>query len=591
MTLEFIYHQLKNISYEDWQGGITDGIESMTNRLKAEDKVRIFVDNSANFGHQTSSVLLMKRLIDGFGFKGGGKSVTMVYPVKDADATLAKLSLLIKGLDPTNPVGVTYNTVPLKFMTVDQLDKDPLEININYGFTGGADSDPPNFPNMYAEALKVNCFLRLQPYLWSTPQQIQFGNAFKNYEPENLNENADFGGFLQLRGWYVPDEYWTPTNEDWEYYTNATNPGVTADLAYHSQLAYALIKFMDTNANANAIRLMPCYGIKENNQLGMPPDQLLPTVISTALGGSYLTPAKTPAVVVSMNNSMDDQEYLQSIIVSKGGKTFSEIGAGFAVDGAKAEVNNLTEQLSSGKRKRNLESDLDKANRQLANYQRLSNNQQQEFESRRLWLTTRNAQIGVNVLSTRNRGFGEPVTVEELDQVLLNIIQPNIAKPTVLFLELGALPPLLFNYFMFRASFPSVFEGANTTNTVLNQGRCYLRMVNRSIKVDANMYPIPWVKSKGMNAARLRSQRSANAVLNALLSSPTVPSKFVPNITLTTNYIRDFYFPDDTVLPKYYKSTYAFYHDPINDKLALGLSILDQVADSLKIPILLVEEK
>lgn len=594
MAFEFIT-KLIGTSPKVWSTATTTAIAQITARLAAETEVRIFVDNSPNFGNQSCSVLLMKQLIDTYGFTGSGKTVTMAYPDAKSQETLNKLATLLPGLNPDNPQNIVYNQVTIRFMTVEALIANGAIGQVNYGFTGGADgSQTRDTLNWFAINLKVNLFLRLQPYLWvSFPQQVQYGGALRETPSYNLTSVTAFGWPFNYRGWYVPDAYWIPTQDDWTYYT--TSADVSPDIQYHSSLAKMLVQFIDDNPDK--LRLMPVYGIKGgSNQMRMQPEQLLPTVVSTALGGAYLDPDKLPAVVVSMNNDISDKQYNSSLDVCHGLRTNDETLAFDAFNATtEAELNARTalevaQKTNDGRDLNKLQQDLATAVADLTDAQRSNIMQNTGWKARAGWLDDRNANLGVTFVSSMKRNNDAPITVNQLNTALSDLIDPQkTARPAVLFLELGSLPPLLFNYLMSLANYPNVFEGANTANLALNQGGCYLRMKNASSDAGTNnlRYPQCWYSTRlnSYTKSSMKSLAAADGVTSALAQNMFSAVNFVPNITLTTEYLNDFYFSTNNTLRNYYAQNQAYYHNPNNDKLMLGLSFLNQIAINQKIPI------
>ncbi|HEY8096036.1 MAG TPA: hypothetical protein VIE65_08035, partial [Methylobacter sp.] len=583
MAFEFITN-LIGTSPKVWSTATTTAVTQISARLAAETEVRIFVDNSINFGHQSCSVLLMKQLIDTYGFTGVGKTITMTYPAYDYVNTLKKLALLIPGLDPggNQPTEPPYQPAPIQnygnsgvtiaFTTVEALP----DVQINYGFTAGADDGAGRDTlNWFAINLRVNLFLRLQTYQRPGVQQVQYGGVNQGTPPYDLTSVTAFGWPFNYRAWYIPDAYWIPTMADWTYYT--TSPDVSENSRYHTSLAQELVRFI--TANPDSLRLMPVYGIKsQQGQVGMPPDKLLPTIISTALGGGYLDPAHQPAVVVSMNNDLTDEQYNMSLNVCHGLRTSDEILALNAFNEAReAELSarNTLQTAIAGADLDQLQQNLNEATANLASAQRRNNMQTAGWESRVAWLTPRNAGLGVRFVSSVPRNGNAAVTDEQLAADLATLIDPlQTPRPAVLFLELGALPPLIFNYLMSLATYPNVFEGANSNNLALNQGGSYLRMKNNyGLPYENNVrYPQCWYSSRynSYTKSAMESLAAANGVTSALEQNLFSAANFVPNITITTNYLNHFYFSADNTLRTYYTQNQAYYHNPNNDKLMLG---------------------
>ncbi len=590
MALEFISNII-GTSPKVWTTSTATAVAQIQVRMAAATEVRIFVDNSINFGHQSGSVLLMKRLVDYFGFHGEGKTVTMAYPAERADETLRKLALLLPGLNPADPQDITYNSVTIRFMTVEALFDNNDIGQTDYGFTAGADpAGGRDTSNWFAINLKVNLFLQLQTYQRPGVQLVQNGGDNSNTPAYDLTTITALGLGFNYRAWYTPDAYWTPTSNDWTYYT--TSDEISESSRYHALLIQALTSFMD--GNAGALRLMPVYGIKNPpNQMGMQPENLLPTVISTALGGCFLDPANVPVVVVSMNNDLTGDQYDASFGICRGGRTADEQMALDAYERAVAAETAARAAVSAppeGADLAELQKNLDRATANTVDWQATSEMQNGGRQSRHDWLNVRNADLGISFLSSVQRGDTGPVTVEALNIALANLINPELtARPAVLFLELGSLPPLIFSYLMSCANYPNVFEGANSNNLVLNQGGCYLRMRNAHAQpYEINVrYPQSWYLTRYNNYTKsaMESLKAADGITSALRQNMFQAANFVPNITLTTDYVNHFYFSGNTSLRTYYAQNHAYYNNPNNDRFMLGLSYLNQIAINQAIPV------
>src|SRR5690606_24092572 len=60
-----------------------------------------------------------------------------------------------------------------------------------------------------------------------------------------------------------------------------------------------------------------------------------------------------------------------------------------------------------------------------------------------------------------------------------------LQKKQVLVIYLESVPAVLFNELYFKSDFPPVFEGQSTVELMLNLGRPYLKVTNRSHEADA----------------------------------------------------------------------------------------------------------
>jgi len=597
-----MWEWVKNImttSVETWATSVNEGIDGMTHRLGAETEIRIYVDNTPNYGNQASSVLLMKTLIDQYGYNSPSKTVTILYKENGAVETKRKLSILLEGFDYTNPNATTkYRDVTINFMTIEALNKNPDIGNINFGFAGGADKGDggdEKTDNWFGKACKVNYFLRLQAYLWPYPQQIQFGAANSGVATFDLNANVGNGGTFEKTGWYIIEQYWQPTQEDWSYYQDVSNPGVDAGTVARTNLADVLVRFI--TEHPGALKLMPVYGIKEfPNQTGVVPWASLSTVVATALGGSKLLPGETPTVVVSLNDDIEVADFTDAYYVSRAKETQFEIDATDSLETAETNKKEYEEELAKAqaedvKNKANiaeLEEDLKIATVNYTLFTTIAPKQKQAYTQRKSWLNARNSPDGITFASSKTRmlpnpaGSGPEVDVKVdpsgLSAALTTLTNPNTSKPAILFLELGPLPTILFNCIFSLASFPQVFEGANSANLALNLGTCYLRMQDPNKASKTNRYPDAWaLKSTAYTYVHHKSINAADAVTNALNSSCRKPAlQFDDWMKQSTNYINDYYVDQDVNLLSYYQKIKEFYHNQTNDKLGIGLSCLNQ---------------
>ena len=131
--------------------------------IARQEELRFFVDGTRNLGHQASTISLMKRLIDRVGYAGKIRVVYADYDNKLLGRTGEKLALMLPGLDPSrmDDCVLDYGTCR-QISFVNYQDRDVLQQEIDFAFTGGADDMSVN----YASELKVRYFTRIQPYLW-----------------------------------------------------------------------------------------------------------------------------------------------------------------------------------------------------------------------------------------------------------------------------------------------------------------------------------------------------------------------------------------------------------------------------------------
>lgn len=140
-----------------------DALQEMLNVIAEQNEWRFFVDAAHNLGHQGSTVMLARRLIDLTGFAGRALFVFAEPADHRRERTARKLALMFGGLDPTRIEEETasYRSCrDIRFLEFSHRCR--LREPAAFGFCGGADDMAFN----YAAELKVRFLLRLQPYRW-----------------------------------------------------------------------------------------------------------------------------------------------------------------------------------------------------------------------------------------------------------------------------------------------------------------------------------------------------------------------------------------------------------------------------------------
>ncbi|MDI1255427.1 MAG: hypothetical protein PSV16_04940 [Flavobacterium sp.] len=181
--------------------------------------VRCFVTNTNGFGHQVSTVNMMKSLI-AYGYN---QQIQLVYDDTGSPdmPTLQKLKILIpqlilNGTQP--PANITVNGCTVSFVPYSA----PPKNAIDFGFTGGYD-DAANL----ATNLAAKYFLVLQPFQWPKSNYIA-RNGGTNFSLDNM-PNID-PAFRQ-RAFYAPDP--TLSDAEWDLYLDqSAAPIESANLIY-----------------------------------------------------------------------------------------------------------------------------------------------------------------------------------------------------------------------------------------------------------------------------------------------------------------------------------------------------------------------
>jgi hypothetical protein len=237
---------------------MTPELIEMLSLLAQQAEWRVFADGTKNLGHQASTVMLLRRLIELTAFRG---CVVVVYADHGRPLlgrTAEKLALMFAGVDPRrlNDEVAGYGSCrDIRFLPLQRAGE--LRDAIAFGFTGGADDLALNG----AVVLNVRFFLRLQPYLWDDPPSACI-DAY--YECSRI-EQPDGRHLYPLRAWpelqklaiQPPPSLRHRTDmASWHWYTQ--QQGFDAGLASRMRNALAVLE-----ARSEGRRLLwPVYGLQ-----------------------------------------------------------------------------------------------------------------------------------------------------------------------------------------------------------------------------------------------------------------------------------------------------------------------------------------
>jgi hypothetical protein len=226
----------------------------MLDLLAEQPEWRVFVDGTRNFGHQASTVMLLRRLIDMSAFRGRVVVVYADYGRPLLGNTAAKLAQMFTGVDPghmSDAVASYGACEDIRFLPFER--RSELVDPIAFGFTGGADDMSVN----YALQLKVRFFARIQPYLWDDPPSAK---ATPYYESSRIEQPEGSHLYLvdalpefQHLAIRVAGTYSTRiAPADWRWY--AEQQTFDQDLAHRSRNVRAVL--------ATPKRRWPVYGFQ-----------------------------------------------------------------------------------------------------------------------------------------------------------------------------------------------------------------------------------------------------------------------------------------------------------------------------------------
>ncbi|WP_142786400.1 LysM peptidoglycan-binding domain-containing protein [Changchengzhania lutea] len=516
---------------------------SYANLLDTQEIIRVYVASTPGYGHQSSSINILRRLVgtpDGpwMGFNYS-RNVEIIYDNLDdnGDSTLAKIHSLLPELAGNNQGNLSNANIKI----IEILNGGSPKDKINFAFCGGYDTVNENLTKEWNVAYAII----LQPYNYSIEffaKDLAPGNLLKIRTPENkeININLDKGNLapfkLQSRAFYVPTI--VPTRADWAYFTSGNFPIEV------TQKVEAIKTLTDERVTAQ-IDITPVYGINYPGASAFAkpiPDRIF--LEMAAIRTSLENPssiAKPPIIVnfgkyVPGTDAFVNFKYIKYLL--EGGYTISE------------QATRLLSISNPG--------DLPQAN---------------EWARRKALATSRINAVKFPNIDTQYLFVDflkDQVIIEEL------ITWVTAAPKRVLFIQMGFVPPLIFNYFLSKAKNPSLFEGPNTAVVAINTGKPYFntnRPGDHSI-----LYPTGYLGNTNITEPVRMLQEIADKIEVNIDDWPPLVAN------APTSIMGDFIFKTRNGLnnvKKYFGSIKEFYSLPgsgslynFNEKLDVGLTLV-----------------
>jgi len=390
--------------------------------------IRMWADATPGSGHQSSTVAILRQLTGPVAQSGFGYAGTIELYYAPDNGNLAKLQRALPELNGGLHGQVNGATVQL----IAYNRHAPAPATVNLGFTGGADRPAVAGAN-FASQVGARYFLRLQPYLWTYPEELQFLDP--NRPDILLTDQAAVGGrSFQQRAYYIRTPIPAP---NWALYNGTP--------ARHQA---AILDYL-TGAQAPGA-LLPVYSIRTTDDMQvLPPaaDRLF-EVIAAALasqrdaqGGPI---ANAQSIVVLVCDEFTNLAHISMVTTLLNG-------------GLSAWERVYEQALRYGINK---DGSLVTARQRLI-YQLAGAN----AAKRAAWLNQQSAPGRVHLLWNPT-----------LAPVMAEAAWLAGANDRVLLVNVGRMPEPLFHWAMASAGWPPVFEGQNSATVALNIGRLYFHM-------------------------------------------------------------------------------------------------------------------
>ncbi|MCP3140384.1 Ig-like domain-containing protein [Pyxidicoccus xibeiensis] len=537
-----------------------ESLERFRQDVNTQPVVRIIVDSTPGYGHQASSMFVLRRLVGavngpwrGFGYAG---TVEVYYQEMDPqDPVLPKLHALLPELQGAANGIIGNATVRLK-----DLDTAAPAAWVRWGFSGGYDT-PNTTPGT---SIKARFFVLTQPYRWAVklpPDPYKPGNllmwdlppssgvrpakAFVNYDKQFPN-GPDWRGFQVAERAYML-QVQELTNADWNYYQGAGFPAGVQRIA-------AALQYLTRADTLNQVSLKPLAGVNfpSTSVYEDPvPERIVLEMVAVRTLLEVSEKVIKPPIILNFGNYQPGArqdatfKYLQGLLA--GGPTTYETNLGLLASTP------LGTPLS-----------------------------------RQLWLAA------VQARARRQASFQLPGS--DTQYLLVDFLTDNVpvqelvkwvtsAPKRVLFVQLGFVPPPIFNHVMLKAGLPPMFEGANTTVVALNTGKPYL---NTARPGEANIrYPTGYLGQENASEPVRSLQGIANQI-QAQLDTWPARREQAPTLVMAA-FMAQVQFPENKY-NQYFQSLQAYYQQPQNEKLNIALGLAAELASQVVTQGVLLEE-
>lgn len=520
MYKELLEKLMKGAAESD--SGATAGIEQFLKILSAEKEIRFYVDGTPNFGHQATTIYLLKRLVNLC--KYSGKIVVAYADAKSGKTTPQKLALLLAGIIPDDIDKQTIAYGTCKSITFVKLAAAKILPIVNFGFTGGAD----DLTTVLADAIQTNCFLRLQPYLWAKlsgqpmPNQIEFlGKPVTDaLDLNKVNQTIDLLAYK-----YDKAIVGNVSQAVWNWYTTQA---FNADLKQNTLNAQALA----VAASPKVYKFWPAYGLHHFEPKGR--DVLLNLVI-TGLSYQASLGFKGPPVILTLMND------------------FSTLDFSFVEFFANNQIDKLGDVLA--------EDCLPMMSAKI--------------------VQARKAKIAATVKELKAfyaqlRPDLNMEVPDDLDPAGITKFVKTAQPGELLIIPIGAVPQEVFEYFYANAALPPIFEGQGTSSLVISLGIPYLQTPKSDAK--GNNYPsLPLVLVPSEPTPKYCNEVSATlrvGVQNVVMGN--YKQTYADMMGIVLKFILDAY--KDPELSGYFQAIGLYFQNDLNDKLLAGCIGLNLVA-------------
>lgn len=506
-----------------------NAIEETLNLIKTAGDLRFYVDGTLNYGHQATTINIMKRIINTTSYTG---NIVVYYA--GGQATANKLAILLSDLDP-----LQINTETITYGTCNNITFQPFPApadapQIMFGFTGGADSMVTNF----ADQLKVKYFLRLQPYLWEMLKDYKVTSAVQiPGDPRKFDLTDASKPFNKLAYTFSPDTVANVAPGIWSWYTasHAFDPNLSTRTKNVKAVYDAY------SVNPAAMSLWPVYGLHQ---------------------------FKEDAGEMSLNLTLSALEVLRLLEKPLIILHFS--------DPARADIFQYLDALAT---------DINAKDKTLATLKKAIAATYLPPDDFMKAYSPSNLQALINKLSTYVtpaidnafriellKGYDNGNYVDIAADIAAKLA--NADGKQIFVISIGTVPQDVYNYFYGNATLPGIFEGQGTSSLVISLGKPFMQVPKKG-ENDAANYPSTLAADNYDTIAQgckqwVMALRDLSFDPFLRTRGPLKPELYpdqLENIVATTVASINSSYP----LNRYFTALGKYYQQDIHDKLMLGL--------------------
>jgi LysM repeat protein len=504
--------------------------------ISQQPVIRIIVDGTPGYGHQASSVFILRRLCaepqgpwSGFGFRGIAE---VYYPELDEkDPTLPKLLALLPELEGKTTGKLVQATIQLK----DYFEDGP-KVWVNWAFSGGYDLVKEDTTKEY----KSYNVLITQPFKYSikpifdTVPSVLPGNIFRSWNPitqtkkklnlDTANSTKSFLVGQRAYKLFIAEL----SADDWKYYKSEKFPVLTRRLC-------AAVETLTSEETLATVGPTLVYGVNypAESVFQEPVNERFVLQLAAVRKALEAVQLKPP-VVMNFGDFNPGLDAALSFDTTQG----LLLGAQTPAEAQTIATGELPEATLVQRTARMAAMNVGQA--------------------RSTWL-----RFAVG-LDTEYRLIDYRV-----DGELETLLAWLKAEPKrVLFLQMGFVPPPVFNYLMTKMMLPALFEGNNTANVAISTPVPYLNTNRPSQVGNLVRYPVGAIGEINLSEPVTTLQAIADRIQTSLSDWPTSVITKPPAQVLTDFMVQ--IQDDKDQYRQYFEAISSYYQREESDKFNLA---------------------